>query len=331
MVLGENRKWYAQISSGGAMLDDKELRQILEHLPIALRAAFAYRCVCRVRGLSKPSIAPNESYGGLFGPLMDSLFATAKFATDPTSPQPAPETIDKITAGFVTYVTELTSQIEDPATLEEDRKRKRSALLSSLSGRQAFHLVLNSRENPNATIVNAENAARHAIAAVQVSWDSTIIEDAVRLDLNKLDLLGLNASDLKNHIDPTEKGPLGSLWPVEVPEWANRKTVIEARDIPYATRNLSDVETGPALAALQASATLTATSTFTATGVLGHGESPIQSVPPLEVYLDPGDAPQELITEFFLTLSAYYESLGGSGLQILKDEQRSLVVEEAPL
>jgi hypothetical protein len=41
------------------MIDDSELRRILQGLPITWRAAFAYRCACRVRGFSKPSLVPS--------------------------------------------------------------------------------------------------------------------------------------------------------------------------------------------------------------------------------------------------------------------------------
>jgi hypothetical protein len=51
---------------------------------------------------------------------------------------------------------------------------------------------------------------------------------------------------------------------------------------------------------------------------------------PLSVYIEPGDAPEELITELFLTLSALHTAHGGSGLQIAKDEYRTFVPEGAP-
>lgn len=47
----------------------------------------------------------------------------------------------------------------------------------------------------------------------------------------------------------------------------------------------------------------------------------------LRVLLDPGNASEELLTEFYVALSAYYRSLGGSGLSIKKDERRALVGE----
>ena len=51
-------------------------------------------------------------------------------------------------------------------------------------------------------------------------------------------------------------------------------------------------------------------------------------VSPFSVFIDPGSAPQELITDFFIALSAAYRAHGGSGLQIVNDEYRSLVGEE---
>ena len=47
----------------------------------------------------------------------------------------------------------------------------------------------------------------------------------------------------------------------------------------------------------------------------------------LPVYIDPGNAPEELITEFFVTLAALYRSVDGSGLQFCKDERKAFVGE----
>lgn len=52
------------------------------------------------------------------------------------------------------------------------------------------------------------------------------------------------------------------------------------------------------------------------------------TVEPLTVFLDPGEAPQELLTDFFLALDGFYRASGGSGLQIVEDERRQLVGEE---
>jgi hypothetical protein len=45
------------------------------------------------------------------------------------------------------------------------------------------------------------------------------------------------------------------------------------------------------------------------------------------VYVDPGDAPAELITELYLALSALHKACGGEGLSIVNEERRSLVGE----
>ncbi len=47
----------------------------------------------------------------------------------------------------------------------------------------------------------------------------------------------------------------------------------------------------------------------------------------LSVYLDPGDAPEELLTEFFIALASVYRASGGSGLTIVRDERRAIVGE----
>ncbi len=51
--------------------------------------------------------------------------------------------------------------------------------------------------------------------------------------------------------------------------------------------------------------------------------------PTFSVFIDPGDAPSELITEFLVALECYYRSLGGSGLEIVKEERREFIVEGA--
>jgi carbon storage regulator CsrA len=49
----------------------------------------------------------------------------------------------------------------------------------------------------------------------------------------------------------------------------------------------------------------------------------------LSVFIDPGNASEALLAELYVALSAYYQSVGGSGLEIKEDERRSLVREEA--
>lgn len=52
------------------------------------------------------------------------------------------------------------------------------------------------------------------------------------------------------------------------------------------------------------------------------------SVSPITLYIDPGDAPAELIGELFVSLSAIYAAHGGSGLRVAQDERRVLIAEE---
>ena len=49
----------------------------------------------------------------------------------------------------------------------------------------------------------------------------------------------------------------------------------------------------------------------------------------LSVLIDPGNASEELLTEFYSALSAYYLACGGSGLEIKKEERRSFIGEFA--
>ncbi len=50
-------------------------------------------------------------------------------------------------------------------------------------------------------------------------------------------------------------------------------------------------------------------------------------VPQMTVLIDPGDAPEELITQLYVALSSLYRAYGGSGLKIAKDERRSFAGE----
>jgi hypothetical protein len=49
----------------------------------------------------------------------------------------------------------------------------------------------------------------------------------------------------------------------------------------------------------------------------------------LRVFIDPGEASTELLTEFYIALSAYYRALGGAGLEVIGRERRILVGERA--
>jgi len=46
--------------------------------------------------------------------------------------------------------------------------------------------------------------------------------------------------------------------------------------------------------------------------------------PSLTIYIDPGDASADTITELYLALSALYEAHGGSGLKIVRHRRRAL-------
>jgi hypothetical protein len=54
-----------------------------------------------------------------------------------------------------------------------------------------------------------------------------------------------------------------------------------------------------------------------------HGERDQE----LEVFIDPGDSPPELIAELYTAISVLYRSCGGSGLEIVKEERRSFAAE----
>ena len=43
--------------------------------------------------------------------------------------------------------------------------------------------------------------------------------------------------------------------------------------------------------------------------------------PPIIVHIEPGNAPAELITDYYVALSALYRAYGGSGLKIEEDKE----------
>lgn len=49
--------------------------------------------------------------------------------------------------------------------------------------------------------------------------------------------------------------------------------------------------------------------------------------PALSVFVEPGDAPAELIAELYTSIDALYRSCGGSGLKVSKDERRTFIGE----
>jgi len=161
--------------------------------------------------------------------------------------------------------------------------------------------------DPGAPTYAAAAAVAAAKAAAAVGDGDGSTATAVKIDYEKLLRLHHVAfPEIDDPIDPSESGPLGPLWPDGKPEWLSKTAVVH--DV--------HASSGIGLAA----------SAATASGVLE-----VRHTAPIEVYLDPGDAPQELITEFFLALSALYQAHGGSGLKFVNDERRSLVGEEVTL
>jgi hypothetical protein len=139
----------------------------------------------------------------------------------------------------------------------------------------------------NAALAGARAGTEAVIAgAMKAEQASSAFARATDSDFRKLVELDLGEYPAVGRtVDPSASGPLGPLWPDGEPEWL-----------------------------------ATAATKLTAP----HGKPPI-GLPPVTAYLDPGTAPQELITEFYLALSAVYQSRGGSPLMFVSDETRSLV------
>ncbi len=136
----------------------------------------------------------------------------------------------------------------------------------------------------------AETAGRAAAEAAEAAaYGATVLAAAARADCDRLRAIsGEQCSELGDPIDLSENGPLGPLWPEGPPPgWPEQKGEHSA------------------LPAVQP-------------------DSIAQS---FSVYLDPGDAPTELLTDFFVALASVYRSMGGSGLKIVKDDRRLFVVE----
>lgn len=164
----------------------------------------------------------------------------------------------------------------------------------------------------NAAAVNIP--VRAAAAAYDAAYDAARAAYATSDDFDAVtaaaihdyrNLLRLNPSS----IDPSENGPLGHLWPNGEPLWyARAKAEQQSTDVGQSIEVSSESKLE-----FSSSAAIQLTP------------------PPLKIYIDPGDAPQDLITELYTTLDALYRAQGGSGLQFTKDEQRSFSIEEAPL
>lgn len=122
------------------------------------------------------------------------------------------------------------------------------------------------------------------------------------------DLRLLEDLDNKDPIDPSESGPLGPLWPDGVPAWFKSIPV----DIDEWKTASQAVRHG----------------TFAGGSRYQRHYDDEKSV---TVYVDPGAVDAVTIRDLYLALSTLYEAHGGSGLQIIKHQRRTLVGEEVPV
>ncbi|KAA0132093.1 hypothetical protein FYZ48_28685 [Gimesia chilikensis] len=136
-----------------------------------------------------------------------------------------------------------------------------------------------------------------AIYAAKSATITTGINTAVNLvRATKSDYEKLKASKIKV-TDASETGPLGDLWHGSPPDWYIEAKTKYDKTITEWKREIAESDSI-------------------------NNEERI-----LSVYIDPGTSSPELITELYVALDALYRANGGSGLQIVKEDRRSMVGE----
>jgi hypothetical protein len=275
----------------------------LGQLPLRAIVAFATRCARRARLLyrlsaGEPGAAEYESAVDRAIELAESL------ATD----RPGDGT------AFASNVANFASNVANRAGTDAPDRAATAAAFAA--GDAAFAAaaaagpsIVDARRAARAGADAADKCAAAGRAAARAGVDAADRYAARAADDDYGKLLRLNLGkypDLGQPVDPSESGPLGPLWPDGEPEWLRGEG-----HVPQETE-----------------VTLVSKAAASSSASVEVHRAATSSVLPLTVYLDPGDAPQELITEYFLALSALYQAHGGSGLQFVNDERRSFVMEE---
>ncbi|QDT42352.1 hypothetical protein Pan241w_24350 [Gimesia alba] len=176
----------------------------------------------------------------------------------------------------------------------------KDAILSAVAATRAARTA-----DANYAVEEALNAAELSVEAVKyarhkarglhtASHFSRLVANetiaAIYKDFESLTKLGMDVTDA------SESGPLGDFWHGAPPEWYLK------------TKEYYD-------------------KTIKVWGQATANEEAVSETEPFSVYLDPGSAPPELITDLYIALDSLYRAHGGSGLEIVKEERRSLAGE----
>lgn len=261
----------------------------LKRLPLRAIVAFAARCARRVQPLDRGAATTRLEF---------AIDFAERFAKD--------EEIrwhDAVDAGREAAVSEA-EHVADAAANAADAASRVAKISDNIANADCApnNLYIARDASARAVVTAAYSAAALAAdAAASVSpLAADVSSSAANRDYKRLmELEPGNFPALGRPIDPTETGPLGPLWPNGEPEW-------------YVHAKYSGI-------------TFTTNYDHLLNSVLLAESADNRRI---AVYVDPGDAPQELITDFYLALSAYYAAHGGSGLRFAHDERRQLVLAE---
>ena len=124
-------------------------------------------------------------------------------------------------------------------------------------------------------------------AAMTLGTDHSSIFKAPKKDYEHLAVLKAEITDA------SDMGPLGDLWHGSPPDWYIEAKALYDKTIAEWERELDEADNDRILS----------------------------------VYIDPGTSSPELITELYVALNALYRAHGGSGLEIVKEERRSMAGE----
>jgi hypothetical protein len=281
-------------------MSDEPLSEQLSKLPRRAIVAFAARCARRVQPLADN--LPEEHRAA----IDQGIAAAEAFARGDDNAEASAD-VAEVASGATAAAAGATGGPVRAAAAA------RAAEAAAMTIDATIWATMTAEANARATRTMGRKmglpsgwAAAAAFDAAEATGDdsaSTAIWAATRGDIERLLALGLGDPGTPGSpIDPSESGPLGPLWAEGEPAWFRNP--------------------GPAAPGAPTLESIEPDEADETPGL--HSD-----LSPLTVYLDPGDAPQELIEEFYLTLSALYEAHGGSGLKFVKDEHRSLVPEEA--
>lgn len=290
------------MSNSLVLPSDKDLTQ----LPLASIKTYALRCALRSQPLWTAWNDPTFEYKKSVVNLKVSFDKLLSNLTDPLQDLNSVIIAASVAANAANVATtEASKAANDAYVASEDRfDNIRAAAKATLAATLASTLIGTSSSRstiPQSAIAafRASQEAAESFTALEFNRSSFI--DFVRLaksDYEKLMRIGYEVSDL------SATGPLGDLWKKKSSSWYKKAVTDFLLTIDIWKKEII-VEQG-----------------LSTTETAMRGEENI-----LSVYIDPGDAPAELITDLYIALDALYRAHGGSGLEIIKEERRSLAGE----